>query len=114
MDTRGWALIASVFVGTSAFAQSSGATLRTVAEESDFKRTGRYDEVVRLCSAYQSTWPKSVRCFEFGRSPEGRPMLALALSSDGTLTAAAFNMAATSATRRPSAWASANSFLSIP
>jgi len=61
--------------------------LRTVAEQSGNKRTGRYDEVERLCPAYQKTWPKQVRCFEFGRTPEGRPMLALVASADGTLDA---------------------------
>jgi hypothetical protein len=63
--------------------------LRTLAEQTDFKRTGRYEEVQKLCNAYQQTWPKQVRCFEFGRTPEGRPMMALAASADGALTATA-------------------------
>lgn len=65
------------------------SNLTTVAEQSGYKRTGRYDEVERLCAAFQSSWPANVRCFEFGRSPEGRPMLALAVSADGTLDATA-------------------------
>jgi murein tripeptide amidase MpaA len=64
---------------------TSRATLATVAEQSHNVRTGRYDEVERLCPAYQQTWPKQVRCFEFGRTPEGRPMLALVASADGVL-----------------------------
>jgi hypothetical protein len=71
-----------------AFAAAPKPDLVTVAEKSGFKRTGRYDEVERLCQAFQQTWPSQVRCFEFGRSPEGRPMLALAASADGTLDAA--------------------------
>jgi zinc carboxypeptidase len=67
--------------------------LRTVAEQSGNKRTGRYEEVERLCPAYQQTWPKQVRCFEFGRTPEGRPMLALVASADGVLDAAAAHRA---------------------
>lgn len=67
--------------------------LRTVAELSGNQRTGRYDEVERLCPAYQQTWPSQVRCFEFGRTPEGRPMLALVASSDGVLDAAAAHRA---------------------
>jgi len=67
--------------------------LRTVAEQSGNLRTGRYDEVERLCPAYQRTWPKQVRCFEFGRTPEGRPMLALAASADGVLDAASAHRA---------------------
>ena len=62
--------------------------LSTVAERSGFQATGRYDEVVKLCAAFQKAYPKAVRCFEFGRTPEGRPMLALAVSKTGALTAA--------------------------
>ena len=61
--------------------------LATVAERSGDRRTGRYEEVQRLCPAYEQTWPGQVRCVEFGRSPEGRPMLALIASADGVLDA---------------------------
>ena len=60
--------------------------LVTVAERSKYVRTGRYDEVERLCSAYAQAWPDSVRCVEFGRTPEGRPMLALVASRSGILS----------------------------
>lgn len=72
-----------------AFSAAAGSRneLTTLAEQSGFKRTGRYEEVERLCAAFEEQWPRQARCFEFGRSPEGRPMLALALSADGTLTA---------------------------
>jgi len=62
------------------------AALQTVAEQSKFVRTGRYDEVVRLCAEYERTWGDSVRCTTFGRTPEGRPMLALVVSRSGALT----------------------------
>jgi hypothetical protein len=52
-------------------------TLTTVAEESGFRRTGRTDEVTRLCAAFAAAWPRAVRSLEFGRSAEGRPMRAL-------------------------------------
>jgi len=68
-------------------------TLRTVAEQSNNQRTGRYDEIERLCPAYQQTWPNQVRCFEFGRTPEGRPMLALVASANGALDAASAHRA---------------------
>jgi murein tripeptide amidase MpaA len=61
--------------------------LQTLAEQSGDQRTGRYEEVQRLCPAYQQAWPQAVRCFEFGRTPEGRPMLAMAVSRSGALTA---------------------------
>ena len=72
---------------------AAAASLRTVAEQSGNKRTGRYDEIERLCPAYQQNWPKQVRCFEFGRTPEGRPMLALVASADGMLDAASAHRA---------------------
>ncbi|MGB0133691.1 MAG: M14 family zinc carboxypeptidase [Dokdonella sp.] len=61
--------------------------LETIAQKSEFKRTGRYDEVIRLCAEFAKSFPDSVRCFEFGRSPQGRPMMALAISSSGALSA---------------------------
>ena len=63
--------------------------LVTVAEQSGFARTGRYEEVEALCAAFQRAWPAQVRCVEFGRSPENRPMLALVASSDGVIDPAA-------------------------
>jgi hypothetical protein len=67
---------------------SAAQELVTVAERSGFRQTGRYEEVQRLCAGFQKAWPREVRCAEFGRSPEGRPMLVLAASADGTLDAA--------------------------
>src|SRR5882757_5872060 len=67
-------------------AASKDAALQTVAEQSHFLRTGRYDEVVRLCAAYERTWRDAVRCTQFGRTPEGRPMLVLTASRTGALT----------------------------
>ena len=60
--------------------------LSTVSERSGFQRTGRYDEVVALCAQFQAAYPKAVRCIEFGRTPEGRPMKALVVSRSGALT----------------------------
>ncbi|WP_374354499.1 M14 family metallopeptidase [Chitinimonas sp.] len=66
----------------------AAAELRTVAERSGYQQTGRYAEVVELCAAYQKAYPQAVRCIEFGRTPEGRPMLALIASRSGALTPA--------------------------
>ena len=60
--------------------------LVTVSERSGFQATGRYDEVVKLCGAFQQAYPKQVKCFQFGTTPEGRPMLALAASARGVFT----------------------------
>ena len=62
------------------------AALTTHAERSSFVETGRYDETIALCDAFQSAYPDAVRCFDFGMSPEGRPMKALAVSRTGALT----------------------------
>ena len=62
--------------------------LETVAERSQFQRTGRYQEVERLCGVYQRHWQDAVRCTQFGRTPEGRPMWVLAISRTGALTPA--------------------------
>jgi len=69
-------------------ARAAGDALTTYSERSGFLKTGRYDEVVALCAAFQKAYPKQVRCLEFGRTPEGRPMLALAASRSGALSAA--------------------------
>jgi len=89
-STHSSPLIAGLFLFLTAlapsasFAQSPGE-LTTIAEQSGFKSTGRFDEVERLCAAFAARWPDKARCFEFGRSPENRPLLALAVSDDGVL-----------------------------
>lgn len=60
--------------------------LTTVSERSGFKATGRYDEVVRLCAAFAKAYPKQVKCIEFGRTPEDRPMLALVATGTNAFT----------------------------
>ncbi|NYZ64105.1 M14 family metallopeptidase [Luteimonas deserti] len=68
---------------------SPPAELSTHAERSGFTETGRYDETIALCAAFERRYPDAVRCFDFGVSPEGRPMKALAVSRSGALTPAA-------------------------
>ena len=60
--------------------------LQTIAEQSGFKKTGRYEEVERLCAGFAKEYPDAVRCEEFGLTPEGRPMLVLIASRSGALT----------------------------
>lgn len=62
------------------------ADLRTHAERTDYRETGRYAEVESLCKQFESDYPEQVRCFAFGTSPEGRTMWALAANADGVLT----------------------------
>lgn len=56
--------------------------LVTVAEQSGFTRTGRYDEVVALCSGFAVAYPQHVRCDSFGTTPEGRDLKALVVAKD--------------------------------
>jgi Zinc carboxypeptidase len=61
--------------------------LSTLAERSDFRETGRLDEVEALCEGFVKRWPDAVRSFAYGESAEGRPMRALVVSRTGALTA---------------------------
>lgn len=61
-------------------------SLKTLAEESNYKQTGKIDEVERLSADFQRLWPRCVRSFEYGRSAEGRPLRALIVSETGALT----------------------------
>ena len=69
-------------------AMAGADPLQTVAEQSGFTRTGRYEEVIRLCNAFAERYPDAVRCIEFGRTPEGRPMQALIVSTSGAMSGA--------------------------
>ena len=60
--------------------------LTTVSERSGFQRTGRYDEVIKLCADFQRAYPKQVKCVDFGATPEGRPMKALIVTRAGAFT----------------------------
>lgn len=66
-----------------------GADLSTHAERTGFAETGRYAEVQQLCHDFAAAFPKQVRCFGFGTSPEGRTLWALAANRQGVLTAEA-------------------------
>jgi Zinc carboxypeptidase len=63
------------------------SALLTLAEQSEFKHTGRIDEVDRLCAAMAAAWPDAVKAFDYGQSAQGRPMRALIASRSGALSA---------------------------
>ena len=65
----------------------TAAPLTTVAEQSGWLQTGRFDEVERLCADFPKRYPGKVKCERFGLTPMGRPMLMLVASADGTFTA---------------------------
>ncbi|MFL6606367.1 MAG: M14 family zinc carboxypeptidase [Steroidobacteraceae bacterium] len=59
------------------------SALTTLAEQSNFRATGKIEEVERLSREFAAAWPQSVRSIEYGRSAEGRPMRALLVSRTG-------------------------------
>jgi murein tripeptide amidase MpaA len=67
----------------------STVDLSTHAERSGFLETGRYAEVEKLCREFASTYPKQVRCFAFGTTPEGRTQWAMAANAQGVVSAEA-------------------------
>jgi murein tripeptide amidase MpaA len=67
-------------------AVANNEELRTTAEKTQFKKTGRYQEAVNLCQAFARHWPDRVRVETFGTTPEGRPMVALVASCADHLT----------------------------
>lgn len=60
-------------------------SLATTAETTRYARTGRYEEVLRLCRDYARAYPQ-VACETFGTSAEGRPMVALSVGARGRPT----------------------------
>jgi hypothetical protein len=59
-------------------------SLVTTAEQSGFVRTGRHDEVIRLCHEFARAYAE-VTCLELGRTGQDRPIVALVLARRPTL-----------------------------
>jgi hypothetical protein len=66
------------------FVSASPDAFTTVAEQSGFVRTGRYEEVERFCTTLPKRFAGKIKCETFGMTPEGRNMIALIASADGT------------------------------
>ena len=56
-----------------------------LAETSQFRETGRYDEVEQRCRDWPRRYPGWVSCETLGRTAQGRPIRALVISKSGTL-----------------------------
>lgn len=52
-------------------------SLRTTAEKTNYRETGRYLEAVELCRAFEKKFSSLVVCKQWGQSPEGRPLIAV-------------------------------------
>jgi hypothetical protein len=53
------------------------SSLRTIAEKTGYRETGRYLEAVEFCRALEKRFSSLVVCKQWGLSPEGRPLLAV-------------------------------------
>jgi hypothetical protein len=81
------ALVVPVLIGAVAACHSSavrkprasGLPLVTTAEQSHWLRTGRYDEVIRLCNDFAATY-EGVTCDEIGHTLQDRPIVALRIA----------------------------------
>ncbi|HUQ29279.1 MAG TPA: M14 family metallopeptidase [Usitatibacter sp.] len=83
---RARAVLAAACCVAAFSAAAASEALTTIAERSQFRTTGRYSEVLQLCAAFERAYPRAVRCVTFGRTPEGRAMVALVVSRTGALT----------------------------
>lgn len=67
----------------------SQANWSTTYERSGYVATGRYAEAVTYCERLAAASHGKARVIRYGTSPQGRPMVALAMSGDNAFTAAA-------------------------
>jgi hypothetical protein len=73
------AALAITAVAACAPASRPRPVLTTTAESSQYTRTGRYDETIRLCHDFARAYT-GVRCDEIGRTGEDRPIVALRIA----------------------------------
>ncbi len=76
-------IVAAVIALSSAFA--AGDNWRTTAERTNYRKTSSYAETVEYCRRFAAATPLA-EYGTFGRSPQGREMPLLILSSDKTFT----------------------------
>jgi murein tripeptide amidase MpaA len=74
-------LLFVLLCGTACMAQSSDWA--TPAERSNYRTTPRYDETMAYIRRVAAAVPKQVKVFSFGKTGEGRDLIAVAVSKDG-------------------------------
>ncbi|HEV2022182.1 MAG TPA: M14 family metallopeptidase [Terriglobales bacterium] len=93
------AFLLSLFLCSLAIAQKAGpaapasADWRTPAEISDYRTTPRYDETMAYVRRVAAAAPRQVKITTFGRTDEGRDLIAVILSKDGVFDPAALHKA---------------------
>ncbi len=65
-------VLLTMMTGIAAF--SAAIELTTIAEQSNWIKTGRADETERLCKDFAKKFPNRVQCQSYGKTPEGRTM----------------------------------------
>ncbi len=78
-------------MAASCFAQS--ADWATPAEKSNYRATPRYDETMAYIRRIAAAAPKQVKVFSFGKTGEGRDLIAVAVSRDGVFDPARLHAA---------------------
>ena len=74
-------------------APAANADWRTPAEISDYRTTPRYDETMAYVRRVAAAAPKQVKVTTFGRTGEGRDLVAVIVSRDGVFDPAALHRA---------------------
>lgn len=93
------ALLLSLLLCSLAAAQKAGpvpaanADWRTPAEISDYRTTPRYEETMAYVRRVAAAAPKQVKVVSFGRTDEGRDLVAVIVSKDGIFDPAALHKA---------------------
>lgn len=72
------ALVTSLVAGCAGAPNKTGVVSPSTAEKTSFAHTGRYDEAVEQCHAFERAFDH-VTCREIGRTAEGRTIVALDL-----------------------------------
>lgn len=82
-----WLPLGIALAASASLAQQAGTDipkeLTLTYERSNFLATGRYEEAIQFCQALARRSPFA-KVINFGKSPEGRPMVALLISRDRT------------------------------
>lgn len=69
------------FLMFSILADAKKIDLRTIAEKTSWKQTGRSDETARLCRNFQKQYPYQVACRTLGKTPENRDLFYLVVGN---------------------------------
>ncbi len=80
------AMSASFLIAAENPSSSAAPDWRTRAEATDYRETARYEETADYCRRLAAAHPEAVRLQSLGRSPEGRDVLALVVSTAGRFT----------------------------